>query len=139
MALRTYVAVIQQEPGEANWSILVPDFPEIASVAERPEDWGPQALDAILTALDARRVDEEPVPEATPLSEVARDWPTPWPGLPLLVAVDVEPPTEAVRLNISLEKGLVQRIDAAAESRGMSRSGFLAEGARRLLRDGARS
>ena len=137
MALRTFVAVIAREPGDANWSILVPDFPEIASVAERPEDWAPQALDAIHTALDARRLDGEPVPDATPLPDVTKDWPAPWTALPLLLAVDVEPPTQAVRLNISLEEGLLKRIDAAAGHRGMTRSGFLAEGARRLLQASA--
>ncbi len=48
--------------------------------------------------------------------------------------VPVELPDEAVRVNISLDKLLLKRIDAAAERRGMSRSGFLAEGARQLLR-----
>lgn len=139
MTLRTYVAVIRREPDEAIWSILVPDFPEIASIAEQPDDWGPQTLDAIRTALDARRADGEPVPKATPLPEVTRDWPVPWPFLPLLIVVDVAPPAEAVQLSISLERDLLQQIDAAAESYGMSRSGFLAEGARQLLRHGMRS
>lgn len=52
------------------------------------------------------------------------------------VLVPVELPGKAQRLNISLEESLVARIDSAATARGMSRSAFLAEGARRLLAGG---
>jgi metal-responsive CopG/Arc/MetJ family transcriptional regulator len=41
--------------------------------------------------------------------------------------------TRAVRLNISLPKGLVQRIDAYAKARHLSRSGFLAKAAAEAL------
>lgn len=140
MALRIYFAYAQREPGEANWSILVPDFPEIASVAERKEDWAPQAFDAIATALEARRADGEPIPEASPMREITKDWPAPIPDYPFGIAVEVElPPSQPVRVNVSLDEVLLKRIDAAAARRGMTRSGFLAEGASRLLQDGART
>jgi hypothetical protein len=37
------------------------------------------------------------------------------------------------RVNVTLERSLLARIDVCARSRGMSRAAFLAEGARRLL------
>ncbi len=40
---------------------------------------------------------------------------------------------KAIRLNISLNKDLVQRIDAAANACGRSRSAFLAQAAKREM------
>lgn len=48
--------------------------------------------------------------------------------IPLLVDVAVE--DTPVRVNISLGERLLQRLDAAAEARGMTRSGFIAQSVR---------
>ena len=42
-------------------------------------------------------------------------------------------PPEPVRVAVSLDRPLLERIDQEASRRGMTRSGFLAEGARTLL------
>ena len=131
MALQLYCAVIEQEPDETAWSILFPDFPEVASTAETAADIGPQAFDALLTAVEARRQDKEAIPAPTPMSEVTQDWPLPWTRQVLLLAVDVARPP--ARINIHMDEVLLQRVDNAAEHRGLSRSAFLAEGARQLL------
>ncbi len=52
---------------------------------------------------------------------------------PVRLLVPVEAPGRPVRVNISMDEGLVARLDAAANRHGMSRSAFLAEAA-----DGAR-
>ena len=49
------------------------------------------------------------------------------------VMVRADLPGRAVRLNISLDEALVEAIDATAQSRGMTRSGFLAEAAKRAI------
>ena len=48
--------------------------------------------------------------------------------------VPVEVPEGSARINVSIDRSLLKRIDEAAMRRGMTRSGFLAEGARKLLR-----
>lgn len=69
--------------------------------------------------------------------EMGEAWPTPTPieqivlptgGFPIPVDVSVEDPP--VRVNISLGERLLQRLDAAAEARGMTRSGFIARSVR---------
>jgi predicted RNase H-like HicB family nuclease len=51
-----------------------------------------------------------------------------------LVLVPARPPkAPAVRVNITIDKNLLTDIDAAAAEKGTTRSGFLAEGARRLM------
>ena len=71
-------------------------------------------------------------PKPTPLEEiVVLDGATP---IPIDVAVD-DPP---IRVNISLGERLVQRLDAAAEAGGMTRSGFIAQSVRASLGETAR-
>jgi predicted RNase H-like HicB family nuclease len=71
------------------------------------------------------------------LADAGEAWPTPTPietiaitpgVIPLLVDITVE--DTAVRINISLGERLLQRLDAAAEARGMSRSGYIAQAVR---------
>jgi hypothetical protein len=44
-----------------------------------------------------------------------------------------------VRINITMDEALLKRVDAAAEREGFTRSGFLADAARRSLAEGARA
>ena len=57
-------------------------------------------------------------------------------AIPILVDVAVGDPP--VRVNISLGERLVQRLDAAAEARGMTRSGFIAQAVRMSLGEQSR-
>ena len=51
-----------------------------------------------------------------------------------LIAVPlIESTSRVVRANISLDKGTLDAIDAAAAARGLTRSAFLAEAARREI------
>ena len=115
------------------WSLLSPDFPEVASVATSRDELWQQADDAIRTATKVRREDGEAVPP--PMAE-------PWlltadsqPGsrnLLLHVAIPASPPApEPVRVNVSLDKALLARIDGEAGRRGMTRSGSWPSGRRR--------
>jgi predicted RNase H-like HicB family nuclease len=71
------------------------------------------------------------------LADAGDVWPTPTPieqltlapgAFPVLVDVSVE--DTPIRVNISLGERLLQRLDAAAEARGMTRSGFIAQAVR---------
>ena len=56
-----------------------------------------------------------------------------------LVEVEAEEEeSKVVRVNITLEERLLREIDSAAAEGGMSRSGFLAEAARRSIRRSTR-
>jgi metal-responsive CopG/Arc/MetJ family transcriptional regulator len=52
----------------------------------------------------------------------------------LLALIAVEVPGKALRVNISLDEGLLARIDKAAERAGQTRSGFLASAARERIK-----
>jgi predicted RNase H-like HicB family nuclease len=71
------------------------------------------------------------------LADAGEAWPQPTPfealkaepgAIPLLVDIAVD--DRPVRVNISLGERLVGRLDVAAEARGMTRSGFIAQAVR---------
>ena len=55
-------------------------------------------------------------------------------GTYLITVPLVTAKNHSVRVNLSLDKGIVDAIDAAARMRGLSRSGFLAEAAQNEIR-----
>jgi len=137
MTTRYYTAIADPEPGTGLWSILFPDFPGVTSVAERFADVPLQARDALATAVEDMLAEGELLPPSweegafsrVPVSEFHE---------PRYVLVPVEVPENPVRVNVSIDRGLLKRIDDLAQRRGMTRSGFLAEGARELLRAAAK-
>ncbi|MBV8739989.1 MAG: type II toxin-antitoxin system HicB family antitoxin [Alphaproteobacteria bacterium] len=133
MATRHYIAVADIAPGERMWSIVFPDFPGVTSAASEFAEVPQQARDALATVVD----DMLSEGEALPLSVEEGRQAEPGRGTfhnPRYIVVPVEVPENPTRINVSMDRGLLKRIDETAARRGMTRSGFLAEGARKLLR-----
>lgn len=107
-----------------------PDFPGCFAAADELHALPLAAQEAVEAHFGA---DSDPVP--------APSSPDRWThnddysdGFWMLVDIDlrrIRP--RAVRLNISLPEDLLARIDEAAKARGATRSGFLAEAARRAI------
>ena len=85
------------------------------------------AREAVLKELQRLADDGHDWPKPTALEAVAAEAGV----IPFLVDVAVE--DTPVRVNISIGERLLKRIDQAAETRGMSRSGFIASAARTAL------
>jgi predicted RNase H-like HicB family nuclease len=130
LGFRHYPALIYRERGNPNWSILFPDFPEIASAADPSQDVDQQALDALATAVDLYVEAGRALPEPSRSTDVAGQLPSAAEGFVGLYAAR-EP--EPLRVNINMDRSLLARIDFVAERRGQSRSALLAEAARALL------
>jgi predicted RNase H-like HicB family nuclease len=105
-------------------------FPDLPACAAHAPDVATLVVDARRAALDhlQRLTDAgEAWPKATPIEQVAVE-----PGV-IAVLVDVAVDDPPIRVNVSLGERLVQRLDAAAEARGMTRSGFIAQSVRMSL------
>ena len=127
-------AVVLHTDDGVRYGVTVPGLPGCFSAGETLDD----ALDSIREAIDLHLegMGEEgaPLPEQHPLAEYQAD-PNYAGGVWAVVDVDasrVEGKTEKV--NITLPRNLIRRIDEVARARGSSRSGFLAEAARHALR-----
>ena len=119
--MKTCFAVVSKEHDSA-YGLWFPDLAGCFSAAEREEDILSNAIEALLLHLE-----DEEHPHARQVHEIASD---PFVAQELalgsyLVAVPlVTAKNRSVRVNLSLDKGIVDAIDAAARLRGLSRSGF---------------
>lgn len=129
--MKTYFAVVSKERDSA-YGLWFPDVEGCFSAAERDADIMSNAIEALLLHLEdgvhphARQVHEI---ASDPL--VAQDLAS---GSYLIAVPLVTAKNRSVRVNLSLDKGIVDAIDAAARLRGLSRSGFLAEAAQNEIR-----
>jgi predicted RNase H-like HicB family nuclease len=129
MPVRYYPAIIEggETPG---YSVFFPDLPGCTSAGDTVHQTARKAEEALRGHLAAMIEDGDAIPEP---SEIDAIEPDPDVHEVARVLVRAEVPGKVMRLNISMDEGLVEAVDQAAKARGLSRSGFLAEAARRAL------
>ncbi len=132
MTTRHYIAVVDREPGEANHSILFPDFPGVTSVAESYSAIIRQAKDALASAVIDMIESGEALPAAVE-NDVMPELDLSACHSPRVFLVPVEVPGHAVRVNVTLDEGLLGRLDEIASRTHSSRSALLARGARAVI------
>ncbi|MFN3229152.1 MAG: type II toxin-antitoxin system HicB family antitoxin [Asticcacaulis sp.] len=127
------VALLHGEPGV--WGISFPDFPGVASGGATVEDAVERARDGLYSLVEDWIDEGRAIPEPRSLEAIraAPDCAEDLLDCQAVILVDVDLPTRAIRLNITLDEGLVARIDRAAKASGETRSGFLAQAARARL------
>lgn len=121
-----YPIAIEAGDKKHAWGVTVPDLPGCFSAGDTLEEAMDQAREAILLHVEGLLDDEQPIPTPAGL-EVHRakrefkgcTW--------ALVDVDLsqlEDVTE--RINITLPRRVLNKLDAAARAAGESRSGYIA-------------
>lgn len=115
-----------------------PDLAEVSVSAANLDELLRLAREALIQALKRREDAGEAWPPASPLERV-RAGLAGGDGVVFMVEVQADDPP--VRVNVSIGEHLLKRIDDAAGARNMTRSGYLAAAARRMLGEevGARS
>lgn len=124
------------EPGTETtaWGVVVPDLPGCFSAGDTAEDAFANALDAIEAHCEILAEDNIDIPLPRPLAEWQRDpefsgWV--W----ALVDVDLSRfDGRAEKINITLPRRVLARVDDYARSHGLTRSGFLAQAAEKAMR-----
>lgn len=123
------------EPGDTKhaWGVTVPDLPGCFSAGDSMEEALDNAREAILLHVGGLIDDDQQIPGASSIDKYrtkrefrSRVW--------ALVEVDLsqlEDTTE--RVNITLPRRVLRRLDAAAHAAGESRSGYIAHLALRDL------
>lgn len=124
--MNTYFAVVHKDPGSA-FGVSFPDISGCFSAADEETDILKNAIEALNLHLEgiehprSRSIDE--IARDPDVAEALRN------GAYLLAVPLVSAKRRAVRINLSLDKGMVDAIDAAAAQRGLTRSAFVAEAA----------
>lgn len=126
MSTIVYVALAApRQP--SGYRATFPDLPAIVAEGATLAELLTAARERLLAGLEALAGQGEAWPAASPIERF-----TGQPGL-MAIPVDVSVDDPPIRVNISLGERLVQRLDAAAEARGMTRSGFIAQAVRASL------
>lgn len=127
--MKTYFALVHKDADSA-YGATFPDLPGCFSAADRLEDLLPNACEALDLWFDD--VPEgEPRDIAAVTAEVAEELAQ---GAFLLAVPRVTVTGRPVRVNLSIDRGTLDAIDAAAAARKLTRSAFLAEAARNEIR-----
>jgi predicted RNase H-like HicB family nuclease len=126
-------ALIHEEDGISGVSF--PDFPGVVAAARSAEDALRKGAEALTFHVAGMAADGDRLPELRSIAEL-RENPEflADSGGAVLALVAFELPAKAVRVNISMDEALLGAVDRAAAAAGQTRSAFLAEAARRLIR-----
>jgi predicted RNase H-like HicB family nuclease len=127
MATRYYLAIAGRLPDEPNWSITFPDFSGVTSVAETFSNVMCQAKDALVSIIEDMEKANEPLPPSIE-EDAVPDYDRSHYHDPRALLVPVETAGRALRVNVSLDEGLLARIDGVSKRTGLSRSALLARG-----------
>ncbi len=117
------------EPGIADtaWGVVVPDLPGCFSAGDTMEDALLQAEQAIVAWIETTLDAGQPVPKPSGIASLRAGQPALANWLWALVKVDPAMLDDTLeRVNISLPRRVLHRLDALARDAGESRSGFIA-------------
>ena len=128
MAEVFYPAILER--GEHGFGLFFPDLPGCVSAGETAEEAARGGAEALALHIEGMIEDGDELPTPSTLDELAVDD-----GVQELarMLIGATPPSRAARINVTIEEGLLARIDRAAEESGLTRSGFLAQAARERL------
>jgi predicted RNase H-like HicB family nuclease len=120
-----YHAVVHKDEDSA-WGVHFPDLPGCFSAADDLADVQANASEAVMLYLEGEKAPEPSVIEK--IRDMAADDLAE--GAFLLAVPYVYVSNRPQRINISIDRGVLDAIDAAATARKLTRSAFLTEAAR---------
>ena len=128
-----YVAFIHRD--ETGFGVSFPDFPGCVSIGDTVDDAVRHGSEALAFHVEGLLDDGEAVPSPSSIDAIKAD-----PGLAdwrreadLVLIPLLRDRGSSQRVNISLDRGLLEAIDDEARQRRMTRSAFLATAARREI------
>jgi predicted RNase H-like HicB family nuclease len=133
MAMARYLALVERD--DAGYSVIIPDFPGAGTSGDTLEEALARAEDNLAVHVDGLMQEKMEAPEPRTLdilkadADLAEDWATD----PVIAVVPVMLPERAERINITIDSGLLRRVDRAAEVSGETRSGYVAQALRERL------
>jgi predicted RNase H-like HicB family nuclease len=128
--MRHYIALIHKD-ANSDYGISFPDLPGVISAGRNLDEARKMATEALAFHLEGMAEDSEAVPEPSSLEAIMaiaenKD------GVAVLIdAPDAD--VKSVRINITMPADVLDQIDRYAEREGFTRSGFLAQAAKKAM------
>jgi predicted RNase H-like HicB family nuclease len=132
--MRNYIGLIHKD-ADSDFGVSFPDFPGVITAGTTLDDARAMAEEALALHVEGMTEDGRPIPEPSSLEDVMADHNNRT-SVAILVSIKTEQP-KAVRVNVSLPEDVLAQIDTYAEAHGFTRSGFLAQAARKMISEAA--
>lgn len=128
--MRQFIALIHRDEG-SDFGVSFPDLPGVISAGSNLDEARLMAEEALALHLEGLAEDGEAVPEPSSLEEIMAIAEN---RGAVAVLVDA-PPSEVktVRVNVTLPADTLAAIDKYVENHGFTRSGFLAQAAKKAI------
>lgn len=128
----TYVALVHKANKKSpDYGVMFPDFPGCVCAGRSIDKAVQNARKGLIFHMEGMLNAGEVLPQPTSLEEIIVN-PEYKEGIPCLIHI-VPPTGRSLRVNISIDAGLLVEVDHAAKILGKNRSEFLAEAARQML------
>lgn len=129
-----YIAFIHKDP-DSVYGVSFPDVPGCISAGDTIDDAVRNAVEALSGHIRMLEADGDPVSSPRDFDAIMNDpdLAEDREGAMTTVVPLVRDRGSSTRINVSLDLGLLEAIDAAARERGQTRSAFLASAARREI------
>ncbi len=129
----TYLAALTPEAGGV-YSVAFPDVPGAISQGDSFDEAVANAREALELMLEAFAEDGEAFPARSTPDAAARAIVK---AGAVPVVISAAAPSKAARINITIDEGLLERVNRVVDAEGKSRSAFFADAARAALREKA--
>ena len=129
-----YIAFIHKDPDSA-YGVSFPDVPGAFSAGDTIDEAVRNAVEALAGHIRLLEADGDPIPTPRDFDAIMTDpaLSDDREGAMTTVIPLVRDRGSTTRINVSLDLGLLEAIDAAAHARGQTRSAFLTSAARNEL------
>ncbi len=128
--MRKYIALIHKD-AESDFGVSFPDLPGVISAGSTLDEAHQMAAEALALHLEGMEADGEAVPEPSSLEEVMAIAQNKGAVAALIEAP--APEVKSVRINVTMPADVLDQIDRYAEKEGFTRSGFLAQAAKKAI------
>jgi predicted RNase H-like HicB family nuclease len=132
--MRHYIGLIHKD-ADSDFGVSFPDLPGLATAGTTLDEARDMAEEALAFHLEGMAEDGEPIPEPSSLEDIMSK-PENRSGVAILVSMKDDLP-KVVRVNVTLPGDVLEQIDKYAEAHGYTRSGLLAQAAKKLMTDAA--
>jgi predicted RNase H-like HicB family nuclease len=128
--MRSYLAFIHKDP-DSDYTVTFPDFSGCITAGATLDEARNMAREALPFHIEGMLTDGERLPDPMSLEQALVAEPKGRDAVAFLVDVAVDDPI--VRANVTMPKGILERIDRYAKAQGLSRSAFLTQAAQRAM------
>jgi predicted RNase H-like HicB family nuclease len=135
MATKYYLGIVEKDPDSA-FGMWFPDMPGCFPAADEFDDLPRVATEILRLHVEALESNGRDVPSPRSYTEVMADKEVRRSlkaGATTMLMPLLADPGRTVRVNVTVDRGLLEQIDEAAEARGLTRSAFLAQAAREKI------